>query len=198
MVDRVEIIDGVKVALAVQHRAHALGRPAFDLAAEIVEEPHQAQKFVAIVDLGNVEPSGLRIDAGGALFPDGVADVVEPGLGQRPQRFRALEADAADQLFRVGGKARQHEAGIAAGRARRQPARFQQHDRPAGPRQFPRRRQSGKAAADHADIDVEVDVQRRPPRRVHHGGGVPALAIGCGIGFAHSKGRSGPPLRGAH
>ena len=183
--DRLEIIDGVIVALAVQHRAHALGRPAFDLAAEIVEEPHQAQEFVAIVDLGHVEPAGLRIDAGDALFLDGVADVIEPGLGQRPQRLRALEADAADQLFGVGGKARQHEAGIAAGRARRQPARFQQHDRPAGPRQFARRRQPGKAAADHADIDVEIDVQRRPPRRVHHGGGVPALAIGCGIGFAH-------------
>ena len=78
--DRLEIIDGVIVALAVQHRAHALGRPAFDLAAQIVEEPHQAQKLVAVVDLGHVEPAGLRIDADGILVLDGVADVIEAGL----------------------------------------------------------------------------------------------------------------------
>src|SRR4029077_2301785 len=183
--DGVEIIDSVIVARTVQYRAHALGRPAFDLAAEIVEEPPQAQKLVAVVDLGDVEPAGLRIDAGGALFLDGIADIIEPGLGQRPQRLGALETDAGDQLFRVGGKARQDEAGIAARRIRRQPPGLQQHHRPAGPRQFARRRQPAEPAADDADVDIEVDVQRRPPRRVHHGGGVPALAIGCGLGFAH-------------
>src|SRR5208282_5821922 len=159
---------------------------ALDLATQVPEQARQAQKFVAVVDLGNVEPAVLRIDAGRAIGAYGVADIVEPGLGQRPQRLGALEPNPRDQLFGVGGKTRKHKTGIAARRARGDAAALQKHDRPAGPSHLARSRQTCKPPADHANIDVEVDGETGPPRFVRHRGGVPTLAVSCGIGVAHS------------
>ncbi len=55
-----QIIDRIKITLAAQHRAHALGRPALDLAAQLAEQADKTQKFVAVVDFGNIEPAILR------------------------------------------------------------------------------------------------------------------------------------------
>src|SRR5580698_1499831 len=139
---RLEIMDGVEIALAVQHRAHAVGRPTLDLAAEIAEQPDVADDLIAVVDFGDVKPAILRIDTGGAFGRDGVADVVDPGLRQRPERSGALEAHAANQLVSIRGEARQYETGIAAGGAGSDAVRLQQHDGPAGFGELTRRRKA--------------------------------------------------------
>ena len=185
-VERAQIVDRVEVALAVQHRAHPLGRPAFDFAAEFAEQPDQADELVAVVGLGNVEPAVLRVDARHGILGDGIAHVVEAGLRQRPQILGLLEADAGDNPVGLGGKAGKHEPGVAARGACREAARLDERDRPAVAGELARRGEAGEPAADDADVDIEVFRKLRPLRRFHHGRGVPTSAIGRDIGSTHS------------
>src|SRR5438876_815289 len=75
-------------------------------------------------------------------------------------------------------KARQHEAGIAAGRVPGDPARLHDRDRHAAPGKLARDSQACEPRADHADLDIEIGCQRRPHRRRDHGVDVPARGIG--------------------
>ena len=82
--DRARIMDGMKVALAAQHRTHAIGRPALDLAAELAEELDEMHQGVAVIGFGNVKPTFLRGDPAHGVVADGVAYIVEAGLRQAP------------------------------------------------------------------------------------------------------------------
>src|ERR1700722_18584192 len=93
--ERPRVANGAKVTLATQHSAHALSRPILDLATQRPEQFGVAQEFVAVVDLGDMKPAVLRIDAGDAL--DSAAHIVESGLGQRPKVLGALKADPGNQ-----------------------------------------------------------------------------------------------------
>ena len=177
-IDRAGKMDGVKVALAAQRCAHLLGRPALDLDAEFAEEPGETREHIAVVDLGDVKPAVLRIDPGNGAVGDGVADVVEPALRQRPQILGARKSDAADDALGRRGKTRKHESGIAARGVFRKASGFDEHDGPPAARHLARRRQAREPAADDADIDIEIGRERRPLRRIHFGRGVPASAIG--------------------
>ena len=176
-VDRPRIVDGVKVTFAAQHRAHLVGRPALDLAAELADQPGEAREFVAVVGLGDVKPAVLRIDSRHRLVANDVADIIEPALRQRPQILGAIEADAADDGVGARGKTGKHETGIAPGGFAGDVAGFQQHDRPAGAGNLAGRRQTGQPAADHAHFNIAVRGELRPRRRIHHGRGIPASAM---------------------
>ena len=112
--DRLQVIDGVKIAFAAQHRAHPLGRPALDLAAQLAEHSDIADEFIVVVFFGNVEPTILRVGTGRVFGTNCGAHIIEAGLRQRPQILGAFEPNTRDQLVGVGAEPRQHETGIAA------------------------------------------------------------------------------------
>ena len=176
-VDSPRIVDGVKVTFAAQHGAHPVGRPTLDLTTELADKPGEAREFVAVVGLGDVKPAVLRVDTRHRLVANDVADIIHPALRQRPEVLGAVEADAADDAVGARGKTGKHETGIAARSFAGDVARLQQHDGPAGAGNLAGGRQTGKAAADHANINVVIRRQRRPLWCVHHGRGIPTSAM---------------------
>ena len=176
-VKRARQMQGVEIVIGLEHLAHALGRPALDLGAEFLAvELHIRQDLIAVVDLGDLEPAGDRRDTGHAGLGDRGAHVSQPHLRQLPQRLGVLQADAADHPLHRLRKAGQHEAVVAAGRVAGDAAGLQHRDRPAAPRELARRGQPGKAGADDADVDVEIEGQRPAHGRRHHGRRVPGRA----------------------
>ena len=196
MVIALEIMDGVKVALAVQHRAHALGRPALDLAAQIVEQPDEAagtRRRCRPWRRRASRPADrcrrrLRLErrCGHSRARPGTAPTSDLARS-KPTRAISVSASAAKPgstkpVLRpeaLAGETARLQAARPTSRTARDLAR-RRSARQARRRSRRRRRRDRRRA--------------RPPRRVHHRGGVPALAIGCGVGVAHSKpGRSDPP-----
>ncbi len=110
-------MQGVEVVVALEHLAHALGRPALDVGAELLAvELQVGQNLVAVVDLGHLEPAGHRGDARHARLGDGAAHIFDAHLGQRPQRLGVIHPDPADDLVHGFGEAGQDEPVIASGR----------------------------------------------------------------------------------
>ena len=177
---------GVEVMIALEHVAHALGRPALDLRAELLAiELHGGQHLVAVVDLGDLEPAGDRGDARHARLGDRGADVFETHLGERPQRLGVLQSDAADDPVHALGKARKDETVVASGRVPGEVAAFQYSDRPAATRDLARGRKPGQAPPDHTDVDIEIEGERPAHGGRHHGRGVPGRRVGRPLGRVH-------------
>ncbi len=72
-----------------------------------------------------------------------------------------VEADTLDDVVDIFGKARQHKSQIAARRRPGDVARFEDRNRPAPLGNLARDREAGEPRADHADINVEIEVQPR-------------------------------------
>ena len=96
-----------------------------------------------------------------------------------------IEPNPLDDVVGVLGKARQHEAGIAAGCRPSHAAGFQYRHRPAALCHLARDSEAGKAGADHADIDVDIEIQPLARRAGHPGRLVPAARHGLVV--AHSQ-----------
>ncbi len=177
---------GVEVVIGLEHLAHALGRPGLDLGAELLTvKLDRRRHLLAVVDLGCFEPAGDRRDAGHARLRNRRAHVFEAHLGERPQRLGVLQSDAADQPIHGGGKAGQNETVVAAGRAPGDAAAFHHHHRPPAPCDLACRGEPGKARADHADIDVEIEGERPARGRRHHTRRVPGRHVGGSLGRVH-------------
>ena len=177
---------GVEIVIGPELLPHALGRPGLDLGAELLPvELNLGQHLIAVVDLGRLEPAGDRRDARHARLGNRRAHVFEAHLGERPQRLGVLQSDAADQPVHGGGKAGQNETVVAAGRAPGDAATFHHHHRPSAPRDLARRGEPGKARADHADIDVEIEGERPARGRRHHARRVPGRHVGGSLGRVH-------------
>jgi hypothetical protein len=87
----------MEVLAAAQHLAHLIGRPALDLAAEVLaDQARQREVFIRIVGLRHLEPSGHRRHARHGGLANGRAHIIEAGNRQRPERPRMVEADASD------------------------------------------------------------------------------------------------------
>ncbi len=139
-VERLRREHRVEIVVALEHVAHALDRPAFDLSAEVLaDQADGGEVVVGIVRLRDLEPAVLdRIDARHSGFADGGADIFEPGFGERPQHLGVIEPDPLDHGVHAAGEARQHEAGVAAGRVPGDLAGLDHHHRPAAARHLAR------------------------------------------------------------
>ena len=180
--------NGVEIVVGLEHVAHALGRPAFDLGAELLADRARGRRASssASSDFETLSQPRDRIDARHAGLADGGAHIVEPRLGQRPQRLGVVEPDAADDPRPCdSAKPGQHEAVVAAGRVPGDARGLQHRHRPAAARDLARGGQAGEAAADHADVDVEVEGERPALGRRHHGRGVPGRRVGRRLGRVH-------------
>ena len=185
-VKRARQVQGVEVVVGLEHLAHALGRPALDLGPEFLAiELHIRQDLIAVVDLGDFEPAGNRRDTGHPRLGNRGAHVAQPHLRQVPQRLGVLHADAADHALHRLRKSRQNETVVAAGRVPGDAAGLQHRHRPPAPRELARGGQPGKAGADDADVDVEIEGQRPAHGRRHHGRRVPGGRVGCRLGRVH-------------
>ena len=71
-VKRLRRVDGVEIVVALEHVAHALDRPAFDLPAEVLaDQADGGEVVVGVVRLRDLEPALLdRIDARHTGFAD--------------------------------------------------------------------------------------------------------------------------------
>ena len=174
-VERLRRVHRVEIVVALEHVAHALDRPAFDLAAELLaDQTDGGEVVVGVIRFRDLEPALLdRIDAGHIGVADRGAHVVEAGLRERPQRLGVVEPDPLDHRLHVASEARQHEAGVAAGRVPGDRVRLDHHHRPAAARHFARGGQPGEAGADHADIDVDIAGHRGALGRADHRIGIP-------------------------
>ena len=178
----------MEIVVALEHRAHAIDRPAFDLAAELLaDQPDRRDVGFGVVGLRHLEPAALdQIDARHAGIADGRrAHSRGPTSDSAHSALALIEADALDDLLHVAGEAWQHEAGVAARRVPGDAATLQHHHRPAAARQLARRGEAGEAGADHADVDVDIGGQRPALGRGHHRFGVPARRIGRPFGRSH-------------
>ena len=185
-VERVRPMQRVEIVIGLEHVAHALGRPALDVGAELLAvEPRRRQHLVAVVDLGHFEPARHRGDARHALICDCRGHIFEPHLGERPQRLGVIHSDAGDHPVHGLGEARQHEAVVAAGGVPGDAAGLQHRHRPAAAGDLARGREPGETGADHADIDVEIEGERPALGCRHHGRGVPARRVGRPLGRVH-------------
>ncbi len=161
----------MEIAVGLELAAHAIDLPAFDLGLEIPREHLQpADELVADIDIGDLERALAQGDARDILFRGVGADIGGPLFREVPQRFRVLEADALDQFADRKAKTRHDGAELVTGSVPADMPAFEHGDAGAHPRRFQRHRQSGKAGADDADIDVEVEGKPR------------ALTQGCGVG----------------
>ena len=156
-VDCARIVDGVKVAFAAEHRAHLFGRPTFDFTTKLANKAGKVGKLVAVVGLGDVEPAILRFDPGQVILADGVADIVQPALRQRPQILGSLKANPANDAIGRCGKTRQYKAGVAARSTGGDATGLDEHHGPTAAGDLARGRQARKPTADHANFDVEID-----------------------------------------
>ena len=162
----VRIVDRAEVTIGAQHVADLFERPRLGLDAEFLsEQPRPPERRFAIVELGDLEPAAALNDAVEAELGDGVGDAANALLGQRPQRARRRQADALDDLLDRRGIARHDEAAVAARRVPGDARAFEQRDRPAAPHDLARHREAGKAAADDADVDVDLVIERVARRR---------------------------------
>ena len=116
-----------------------------DIGADPAQPLDLVADRVVIVGLGDVQPAGNRIDAGHAGFLDCAPHVVDALLRQRPELLGVVEADALDNIVGAFAEARQHEAGVAAGRRPGHAVGFQHRHRPAAPRDLARHRQARQA-----------------------------------------------------
>ena len=176
----------LKIVRAAQHLAHLIGRPGFHVGAEIdAQHRGMLDQRLLVIDAPHRETSVARPARPGiSLSADRAAHVLDAGIRQRPQLLRARQTDALHDGVDPLGKARRHEAAIAARRTCRDLPRFQHRDRPAAPRHFARDRQSCEPRPDDAHIHVEIVRQRAPLRHRDHRRRVPGRAIRA-FGFAH-------------
>ena len=176
----------MEIVIGSENVPDPLGRPQLDLGAKLASvELRVIQNFVAVVGLGYPEPAGDRRNPRQARLGDGGADVFDARLGERPQRLGMIQPDAAHQPVHGTGKAGQHEAIVAAGRARCDAVALQHRDRPSAPCDLAGGRQTGKAGANDADVSIEIVGERRARGRRHHGGRVPGRRIGRALGGVH-------------
>src|SRR5262249_14879483 len=84
--ERLRIMDAVKVAVSAQLAAHAVDLPSLDLGVEIAGQSLQAaDQRLADVDIGNFQRALAEGDAGHRLFRRGGANVIRALLRQRPE-----------------------------------------------------------------------------------------------------------------
>ncbi len=180
-VQRLCEMHALKIMPAAQHLAHLIGRPRLDIGAEIdAQHRDMLDQPGFIVGAAHREAPVARLHARHRGLGDRAADVLDAGLGERPQLLRARQPDAFRDRIDPLGKSRRHEPAVAAGRAARDLAGFEHGDRPAAPRHLARDRQPGKPGADDANIHVEIVGQGRTLRRLHHRRRVPGLGTGLG------------------
>ena len=184
-VERLRRMQRLEIMRAAQHLAHLVGRPRLHVGAEIdAQHRHMIDQRLLVVDAAYRQAPVPREHARHIALGDLAAHVFDAAVGQRPQFLGARQSDALhDRVDRLG-KARRHEAAIAARRARSDPARFQHRDRPAPSRHLARHGQPGKPRPDNAHVNVEIVGQRAPFRHRDHRRRVPGRAIRA-LGLGH-------------
>ena len=117
---------GVEIMLAPEHVAHALGRPALDLGAELLADraATAASTSSPLSTLETLSQPAIGATPGMRASAIVGADVFETHLGERPQRLGVIESDAADDPVHALGKARKDETVVASGRVPGEAARF--------------------------------------------------------------------------
>ena len=189
----------VEIMVGLEHLAHALGRPALDLVPELLTvELEIGHHLIAVVGLRHFEPAADRIDARHAGVADRAAHIFEAAFRERPQRLSVIDADPAHDPVHRLGEAGQHEAVVAPGRVPGDALGLQHRDRPAAARDLACDGQAGQPAADHADLDVEIEGECAALGSRHHGRGVPARRVARPLGRVHvffpaGSGRRQPP-----
>ena len=125
-------VDGMKVTLTMQYRAHAFDRPALDLAAKFADEANMPRKCVAIVGLGDAEPAILESDSRYGIVADCVANVFKSALRKIPEVLGPLKSDAADDVSGAAAKPGNTKPVLGAGAAAAiRPASMSATERPS-------------------------------------------------------------------
>ena len=106
-------IDGFEIAAAVQRVADPLSLPAFGLHPHFRQEPGPGEDAIGFRPFRDIEPAVAFDDADVANLGDGVADILNAGLRQLPQRRGVRHADPLDDFFDRQRKAGEHDAGVA-------------------------------------------------------------------------------------
>ena len=75
--ERPRKVHGMEIRAALEPFTHAFRRPYLYLEPELVEQVDPAQKIIAVVDLGYVEPTGDRLDPRHAGVAEGRSDVLD-------------------------------------------------------------------------------------------------------------------------
>ena len=176
---------GVEIALVGKLRPHLGRRPHFGVGAEPAQALDPGARRLRAVGLVDMQPAIGPGDAGQFVVVDSVADVVQSLLRQRPELLGMIEADALDHGIDAFRITRQHETGIAAGGGRGHARALQYHHRPAAPRDLARHGQAGKAGADDADVDVEVEGEALARRACHPRRLVPGRRCGRVLRHRH-------------
>ncbi len=173
--ERARKMNGVEIVAGPEHVADPLDRPGLDLGADLLlQQADPRHHGGGILALGHVEPAFALHHIVHMVCRDGVAHILNTCLRQHPQApWRPGTPIPLDDLLDPRRKTRQHEAGVAAGRVPCDAPRLHHRDRPAAPHHLARHRDAGNAGADHADIDVQIEVERRPRRRQRRHAGIP-------------------------
>ena len=165
---RLRIVHGMKVALRLQRRAHALDLPGLDVGAELFGEQLQAaDQLVAAVGVGDLQYAVGQRHTRHAFRRR--ADMIDAQLGQPPQLAGIIEAATPDQIGDFATEARRHRAHVVAGRIPGDPPLLQHRHRRTEFGSLERHGEAGDPAADHAHVDIQVECQARPVLTFHSG-----------------------------
>ncbi len=147
---------GLEIGLGFQLGTNEARGPELHIGTEIAVEFGIVLQGCGAVGLRHMQPAIALLHCLHVAVGDGLADIVDTALRQGPQFAGGIEADPLDDPVGVLPEARQHKAGIAAGRVPGNAFCFQHRDRPALARDFARGGKSGQPRADHADIDIDI------------------------------------------
>src|SRR5262245_48625684 len=106
-----------------------------------------------------MQPAVDEVDAGHARVKNCAPDILETLLGKGPELLRMVEARALDDVVDVLKIARQYKSQIAARCRPGHVSRFDDRDRPPPLGYLARDGEARKPSPDHANIDVEVEIE---------------------------------------
>ena len=158
----------VEIARVRQHLAHALGRPGLDLGADPAQPLDLVRDGLVIVGLRDVQPAGQPDRRRACRSPRSCGARSRRPAPTAPRAALAWSRPMRSTMSSTSSaEARQHEAGVAAGRRPGDALGLQHRHRPAAPRDLARDRQARKPCADR---------RRRRRRDRNSGAGARGLA----------------------
>src|SRR5262245_2647949 len=155
------VVNGAEISRTAQLFAQPFCRPKFDVRTDPAHAFNFGTLLCGIVGFRHMQPPIDEVNAGHPRVQYRAPDILESLFRQTPKLLGVIETDPFDNVTDIFRKSRKNKTQTAARGCPRDRGRFEHSDRPAALSNFAGDGETGEPRADHAHIDVEIDVQAR-------------------------------------